>query len=153
MRTTLYRCGCAPGSSAKRAELESQLLDQRSALVRSDYASTKVKADVIAIKVHMIPLVQYEQIQIALKQLQQRVQIEQLRVAAFAASMKASLGVAQESRCRRLESDLFRAPLGETLFLSPPPIGGDTSTAMNGALATAEIGNWGSEATLCREQL
>ncbi|MEW9572155.1 efflux RND transporter periplasmic adaptor subunit [Rhodanobacter sp. Si-c] len=81
--------------AAKRAELESQLLDQRSALAQaqSDYASAKVKADAdtAAIAVHVIPRVQYEQGQIALKQLQARVQIEQQRVAAFAANMKAQI--------------------------------------------------------------
>ncbi|MBD8881501.1 HlyD family efflux transporter periplasmic adaptor subunit [Rhodanobacter sp. 7MK24] len=81
--------------AAKRAELESQLLDQRSALAQaqSDYASAKVKAeaDTIAIKAQVIPRVQYEQGQIALKQLNGRMQIEQQRVAAFAASMKAQI--------------------------------------------------------------
>ncbi|MFK2877560.1 efflux RND transporter periplasmic adaptor subunit [Rhodanobacter hydrolyticus] len=81
--------------AAKSAELESQLLDQRSALAQaqSDYASAKVKAeaDTIAIKAQVIPRVQYEQGQIALKQLNGRMQIEQQRVAAFAASMKAQI--------------------------------------------------------------
>ncbi|MBD8871319.1 HlyD family efflux transporter periplasmic adaptor subunit [Rhodanobacter sp. DHB23] len=81
--------------AAKSAELESQLLDQRSALAQaqSDYASAKVKAeaDTIAIKAQVIPQVEYEQGQIALKQLNGRMQIEQQRVAAFAASMKAQI--------------------------------------------------------------
>jgi HlyD family secretion protein len=85
--------------AARRAELESQLLDQRSALAQaqSDYASAKVKADAdtIAIKAQVIPRVQYEQGQIALKQLHEHVQIEQQRVAAFAASMKARLDAVQ----------------------------------------------------------
>ncbi|RDS79241.1 HlyD family efflux transporter periplasmic adaptor subunit [Dyella monticola] len=85
--------------AAKRAELQSQLLDQRSALAQAqaDYASAKVKADAdaIAIKVQVIPRVQYEQGQIALKQLNEHVQIEQQRVAAFVASMNAQLDAVQ----------------------------------------------------------
>jgi len=85
--------------AAKRAELQSQLLDQRSALAQaqSDYASAKVRADAdtIAIKAQVIPRVQYEQGQIALKQLKEHVEIEQQRVAAFAASMKAQLDAVQ----------------------------------------------------------
>lgn len=85
--------------AAKRAELESQLLDQRSALAQaqSDYASAKVKADTdaVAIQQHLIPRVEYEQGQIALKQLDERRQIEQQRVAAFAASMKAQIDAVQ----------------------------------------------------------
>ena len=81
--------------AAKQAELQSQLLDQRSALAQaeSDYASAKVKAeaDTEAAKMQLIPRVQYEQGQIALKQLQARIDIEQQRVAAFGASMKAQL--------------------------------------------------------------
>lgn len=85
--------------AAKRAELESQLLDQRSACAQaqSDYASAKVKAeaDALAIKSQVIPRVEYEQGQIALKQLHERMQIEQQRVAAFAASMKAQIDAVQ----------------------------------------------------------
>jgi len=81
--------------AAKQAELQSQLLDQRSALAQaeSDYASAKVKADAdtIAAKMQLIPRVQYEQGRIALKQLQARIGIEQQRVAAFGASMKAQI--------------------------------------------------------------
>jgi RND family efflux transporter MFP subunit len=85
--------------SAKRAELESQLLDQRSALAQaeSDYASAKVKADADAKaeKLQLIPRVQFEQGQIALAQLQQRMQIEQQRVVAFAGNMKAQMDAVQ----------------------------------------------------------
>ena len=85
--------------AAKRAELESQLLDQRSACAQaqSDYASAKVKAeaDALAIKSQVIPRVEYEQGLIALKQLHERMQIEQQRVAAFAASMKAQIDAVQ----------------------------------------------------------
>jgi RND family efflux transporter MFP subunit len=84
---------------AKRAELESQLLDQRSALAQaeSDYASAKVKADADAKaeKLQLIPRVQFEQGQIALAQLRQRRQIEQQRVAAFAGNMKAQMDAVQ----------------------------------------------------------
>ena len=85
--------------AAKRAELESQLLDQRSALAqaKSDYASAKVKADADAKaeKLQLIPRVQFEQGQIALAQLRQRMQIEQQRVAAFAGNMKAQMDAVQ----------------------------------------------------------
>ena len=85
--------------AARRAELESQLLDQRSAeaQAQSDYASAKVKADAdaIAAKEHLIPRVQFEQGQIALKQLHGRMQIERQRVAAFAASMQAQIDAAR----------------------------------------------------------
>src|SRR6185437_8156653 len=60
--------------AAKRAELQSQLLDERSAeaQAQSDYASAKVKADADAKAVaeHLIPEVRFEQEQIALAQLQ-----------------------------------------------------------------------------------
>lgn len=81
--------------AAKRAELQSQLLDQRSAeaQAQADYASAKVKADADAKAVarHLIPEVRYEQEQIALAQLKNRMQIEQQRVHAFGASMQAQL--------------------------------------------------------------
>lgn len=85
--------------AAKRAELQSQLLDQRGALAQaqSDYASAKVKADAdtIAEKQQLIPRVQYEQGQIALAQLKERAAIGRQRVAAFAASMQAQIAAAQ----------------------------------------------------------
>lgn len=85
--------------AAKRAELQSQLLDERSAQAQaqSDYASAKVKAtaDAKAMEKQLIARVQYEQGQIALKQLEQRTQIEQQRVSAFAGSMKAQLDAVQ----------------------------------------------------------
>ncbi|MGH8158433.1 MAG: efflux RND transporter periplasmic adaptor subunit [Rhodanobacter sp.] len=85
--------------AAKRAELQSQLLDQRSAQAQaqSDYASAKVKADADAkaVVLQVIPRVQFEQGQIALKQLQQRVQIEQQRVEAFVGNMKAQMEAVQ----------------------------------------------------------
>ncbi|MBE1161335.1 efflux RND transporter periplasmic adaptor subunit [Dyella acidiphila] len=81
--------------AAKQADLTSQLLDERSALslAQSDYASAKVKADADskAMQLHVIPEVQYQQEQIALKQLQAHVQIEQQRVDAFAMTMKAQM--------------------------------------------------------------
>ena len=81
--------------AAKRAELQSQLLDERSAQAQaqSDYASAKVKADADAKAVaeHLIPEVRFEQEQIALAQLQNRMQIEQQRVSAFGGSMQAQL--------------------------------------------------------------
>ena len=95
--------------AAKRAELRSQLLDHRSAeaQAQSDYASAKVRADAdtIAIRAQVIPRVQYEQGQIALKQLLQRAQIEHQRVAAFADSMQAQTEAVQ-AKLRQQRSNL-----------------------------------------------
>lgn len=95
--------------AAKRAEMQSQLLDHRSAeaQAQSDYASAKVKADAdtIAIRAQVIPRVQYEQGQIALKQLQKRVQIEQQRVAAFAGNMQAQME-AMQAKLQQQRSNL-----------------------------------------------
>ena len=81
--------------AAKHAQLQSQLLDERSALAQAqaDYASAKVKIDANAKaeKLNLIPRVEYEQGRIALKQLKIRMQIEKLRVASFASSMKAQM--------------------------------------------------------------
>lgn len=81
--------------ASKRAQLQSQLLDERSELAKakSDYASTRVKADADAkaMKLHLIPRVQFQQEQIALKQLKERVDIETRRVASFAGNMQAQM--------------------------------------------------------------
>ncbi|HET7299777.1 MAG TPA: efflux RND transporter periplasmic adaptor subunit [Oleiagrimonas sp.] len=81
--------------ASKRAQLQSQWLDERSELAKakSDYASTKVKADADAkaMKLKLIPRVQYQQEKIALTQLKERVDIERQRVASFAGNMKAQM--------------------------------------------------------------
>src|SRR6185437_12424280 len=63
------------------------------AQAQSDYASAKVKADADAKAVaeHLIPEVRFEQEQIALAQLQNRMRIERERVKAFGGSMQAQL--------------------------------------------------------------
>jgi multidrug efflux pump subunit AcrA (membrane-fusion protein) len=80
---------------AKRAELNSKLLDVRTTLAQAqaDYAAAQVKSEseTRAVKLQVIPQVQYEQGQIAFKQQQQRVQIEQERLAGFPAFMKAQM--------------------------------------------------------------
>jgi multidrug efflux pump subunit AcrA (membrane-fusion protein) len=85
--------------AAKRVELQSQLLDERSAeaQAQADYAAAKVKgsADAKAILKNLIPRVQYEQEQISLKQLEYRMQIEQQRVRTFAAGIAAQLAAAR----------------------------------------------------------
>ena len=85
--------------AARRAQLQSQSLDQRSAQAQAqaDYASARVKADADAKAMarHLIPAVRYEQEQIALGQLKNRVQIEQQRVRAFGASMQAQIHAVQ----------------------------------------------------------
>jgi len=95
--------------AAKRAELQSQLLDQRSAeaQAQADYASAKVKAeaDAKAVARHLIPEVRYEQEQIALAQLKNRMQIEQQRVQAFGGSMQAQLD-AVKARLLQQQSNL-----------------------------------------------
>lgn len=95
--------------AAKRADMQSQLLDHRAAeaQAQSDYASAKIKADAdtAAIRLQVIPRVQYEQGQIALKQLLQRVSIEQQRVAAFAGNMQAQIDAAQ-ARVQQQRSNL-----------------------------------------------
>ncbi|HET8554614.1 MAG TPA: HlyD family efflux transporter periplasmic adaptor subunit, partial [Rhodanobacteraceae bacterium] len=81
--------------ASKRAQLQSQWLDERSELAKakSDYASTKVKADADAkaMRLKLIPRVQYQQEKIALIQLKERVDIERQRVASFAGNMKAQM--------------------------------------------------------------
>lgn len=85
--------------AAKRAELQSQLLDLRSAQAQaqSDFASAKVKADADAkaMTENLIPRVQFEQEQIALKQLDQRVGVERERVQAFRTGIAAQIVAAQ----------------------------------------------------------
>jgi HlyD family secretion protein len=85
--------------AAKRAELQSQLLDLRSAQAQaqSDFASAKVKADADAkaMTKNLIPRVQFEQEQIALKQLAQRADVEQQRVQAFRNGITAQIAAAQ----------------------------------------------------------
>jgi RND family efflux transporter MFP subunit len=94
---------------AKRAELASQLLDERAALAqaRSDYASAKVKADADAkaAVMHLIPDVAFRQGQIALAQLQHRAEVEQQRVEVFAANMRAQLEAVQ-ARLAQQQSNL-----------------------------------------------
>jgi HlyD family secretion protein len=85
--------------AAKRAELQSQLLDLRSAQAQaqSDFASAKVKgdADAKAMLKNLIPRVQFEQEQIALRQLDQRAGVEQARVQAFRTGIAAQIAAAQ----------------------------------------------------------
>jgi RND family efflux transporter MFP subunit len=85
--------------AAKRAQLQSQMLGERSALAQAEanYASTKVKADANAkaMKLGIIPRVQYEQGKIALEQFHKNVEIEKQRVAAFHNNMHAQIAAAQ----------------------------------------------------------
>lgn len=94
---------------AKRAALQSQLLDERSAeaQAKADYASAKVKADADAKAAaeNLIPQVTFRQGQIALAQLENRMHIEGERVRAFGASMQAQLD-AVEARLQQQQSNL-----------------------------------------------
>ena len=85
--------------AAKRTALQSQLLDERAALAaaRADYASARIKVDADATVAArgIIPMVQYKQSVIALKQLGYREQIEQQRVAVFGGNIRAQLAAAQ----------------------------------------------------------
>jgi HlyD family secretion protein len=110
--------------AAKRAALQSQLLDERSSLAQAqaDYASAKVKsdADAKAMEKNLIPRVQYEQELIALKQLQHRSEVEQERVRTFGAgiaaqmaAVRAELQVQQSSLVlRRRQSDALEVRAG-----------------------------------------
>ena len=110
--------------AARRAELQSQLLDHRSAQAQAqaDYASAKVKADADAKAVarHLIPEVRYEQEQIALAQLKNRMQVEQQRVRAFGGSMQAQLDAVQAKllqqqsnlQLRRRQADALQVRAG-----------------------------------------
>ena len=133
--------------AATRAKLQSQLLDQRSALAQaqSDYASAKVKADTdaIAIQQHLIPRVQFEQGQIALKQLHERMQIGQQRVAAFAASMKAQLDAVQAAlvqqqsnlQLRQRQVDALQVKAGIAGVLQEVPVQEGAQVAAGANLA------------------
>uniref|UniRef100_UPI00263644E6 efflux RND transporter periplasmic adaptor subunit n=1 Tax=Metallibacterium sp. TaxID=2940281 RepID=UPI00263644E6 len=84
---------------AKRTSLQSQLLDEQAALAaaRAAYASAKIKVDADATVAArgIIPMVQYKQRLIALKQLGYREQIEQQRVAVFGSNIRAQLAAVQ----------------------------------------------------------
>jgi HlyD family secretion protein len=79
----------------RRTELQLELLSQRSKLAQAqaDYASAKVKADVDAKAAaqQLIPKVQYEQGQIALQQLEYRMQVERERLDALQAGMESQM--------------------------------------------------------------
>ena len=95
--------------AARRTSLQSQLLDERAALAaaRAAYASAKIKVDAdaqVAAK-GIIPMVQYRQSVIALKQLGYRERIEQQRVAVFTGNIRAQLAAA-EAALRQQRSNL-----------------------------------------------
>ncbi|WP_235430464.1 HlyD family efflux transporter periplasmic adaptor subunit [Xanthomonas sp. MUS 060] len=83
----------------RRSELQLELLGQRSQLAQaqSDYASAKVKFDVDAKAAaqQLIPRVQFEQGQIALKQLAYRVDAEHKRLDAMQAAMTSQMASVQ----------------------------------------------------------
>jgi multidrug efflux pump subunit AcrA (membrane-fusion protein) len=105
--------------AARRAQMQSQLLDQRSALAQaqSDYASAKVKADAdtIADREKVIPHVLYEQGQIALKQLHERVEIEQQRLAAFGGNRHAQMAAVQARLQQQLSNLQLRQRQADAL--------------------------------------
>ncbi len=110
--------------AAKRTSLQSQLLDEQAALAgaQAAYASAKVKVDAeapVAVK-GIIPMVQYKQSLIALKQLDYRVRIEQERVVVFRTHVHAQLAATeaalQQQRSnlalRQRQSDALHVPAG-----------------------------------------
>jgi HlyD family secretion protein len=135
------------GVAAKQADLTSQMLDERSALslAQSDYASAKVKADADskAMRLHVIPEVQYEQEQIALKQMQSHVQIEQERVDAFAATMKAQMDAvraqlqqqASNLQLRQRQADALNVKAGIAGVLQEIPVQEGAQVAAGANLA------------------
>lgn len=101
-RLASARAGVAEAEAelaARRTSLQSQLLDEQAALAgaRAAYASARIKVDAdaqVAAK-GIIPMVQYRQSLIALKQLEYREQIEQQRVAVFGGNVSAQLAAAE----------------------------------------------------------
>jgi multidrug efflux pump subunit AcrA (membrane-fusion protein) len=132
---------------ARRAQLQSQLLDQRSALAQaqSDYASAKVKADAdtIAAKEQVIPRILYEQGQIALKQLQQRMQIERQRLAVFSGNRKAQMDAVQARllqqrsnlQLRQRQADALQVKAGITGVLQEVSVQEGAQVAVGANLA------------------
>jgi HlyD family secretion protein len=104
---------------ARRTELQLELLSQRAAMAQAqaDYAVAKVKADADAeaAKQQLIARVQFEQGQIALRQLQTRMEIEQQRVAAFAAGLGPQLAAAQGELQQRRNNLELRKRQAEAL--------------------------------------
>lgn len=96
--------------ASKRAELDSQLLSVRTGLAQAqaDYAMAQVKseADTRAVKLQVIPRVQYEQGQIAFAQQKNRLDIEKERLDGFAAGVKAQMA-SVEARLQQQRSNLL----------------------------------------------
>ena len=109
---------------AKRAALQSQLLDQRSsqAQAQADYASAKVKeqADAKAMTQQLIPRVQFEQEQIALIQLKNRVDIETQRVASFGSNRRAQLDAVRAALASSSKATCSCASARPMRSTSPP---------------------------------
>ena len=105
--------------AAKRAELHSQALTERTALAQaeSDLASARVKgeADAKAAALQVIPRVQYQQGLIALDQLGKRVAVEQERVDGFAATIKAQIDAAQARALQQRSTLLLRQRQADAL--------------------------------------
>ncbi|WP_329741369.1 efflux RND transporter periplasmic adaptor subunit [Dyella sp. A6] len=137
--------------AAKRAELESQLLDQRAGLAQaeSDYASAKVKAvaDAKAEKMQLIPRVQYEQEQIVLKQLALRTGIERQRVTAFVDNMKAQMAAVQAAllqqrsnlALRQRQADALQVKAGIKGVLQDVPVQEGAQVAAGANLARVAV--------------
>lgn len=107
--------------AARRATLKSQLLDQRSALAqaRAAYAKLKVKveADAKAMQLHLVPRVRFQQEQIALKQLKERKQIEQQRVAAFDDTRRAQMAAVKAHLAQRRSNLKLRRRQADALVV------------------------------------
>ncbi|GLQ90899.1 efflux RND transporter periplasmic adaptor subunit [Dyella flagellata] len=113
--------------AAKQAELNSQLLDTRAALSRakSDYASAKVKSEAYAQAnlVHAIAQVDYRQQQIVAAQFQSQVEVEQQRVDAFAASMKAQMDAVRARLAQQSSNLALRQHQADALNLKAGIVG------------------------------
>ena len=103
----------------RRTELQLELLSQRSSLAQAQasYASAKVKADVDAkaAEQQLIPKVQYEQGQIALEQLEYRVQTERDRLNAFQAGIESQMASVKAELDQRQSNLLLRKRQYEAL--------------------------------------
>lgn len=105
--------------ASKHAQLESDLLSQRSALAAAEakYASAKLTADLDARadKLHVIPHIQVLQSQIAEKQFQKSAEIEKQRVAAFGSNMKAQMAAVQAALQQQLSNLQLRQRQADAL--------------------------------------
>jgi multidrug efflux pump subunit AcrA (membrane-fusion protein) len=113
--------------AAKRAQLNSQWLDARSALskAQADYAAAKLKTEAYAqaILVHAVARVDYDTQQILAAQLKAQVDVEQQRVDAFAASMQAQMEAVRARLAQQRSTLALRQHQADALDLKAGIVG------------------------------